>query len=771
VGNHTTEKTPNSPREAVGHEASGDRIAKYTLLRVLGQGTFGVVWEALEDPPLARRVAIKILLSGFGPHAQARFEREGPILAALKHPGIAEVLDTGTTTHGHPYQVLELIEGQPLDRFASQLDESARLELLAKVCDAVAFANARGVIHRDLKPSNILVTVVDGVPIPKLIDFGIAKQLGAAPTDARGVTLRGQALGTLEYMSPEQAQGVINVDARSDVFALGVILCELITGKPPFVPVPGESDQQALLRLAAQNDIRSPRTIRRDVPRDLETIILRATDIAPARRYATAADIATDIRRFLQGEPITGSRDSAAYTTWRHTHRWMRRNTAMTGAIVVLLATLLGVFVYSPLLARHTRAHEFTSGLVFHAPAAIETPRSVRVIALDDITSPEDLAAVAALACRDPKLSAALGDVTFDDNGSLRLLHAEMLSRLARAQPRCVALDIFFRRPREREDPFLVDSLTQLAQAQIPAILAVREWPVNTEPPAIAPAILAVPGVRWGVVQTWPHAESISIEIARKNQQRRADTSLFLQAYAATQNPHAFADATIESESEGVRLTFWKYDDTAVRRDIGEELLIPVDSITQNEPGAPGSLIADWKLTPPVDLAALNDITWSYSRALKASPTELADWCRDHVVIIGDVRRTTPSGEIDYPMLDRPDLPGVYVVAQCIEQLLHGRPTRVPTSLEGPVILAAMASVGVFAGSIFCRRPLALALTLVALTVSVVVIAIIVARVFAYECGPLIPAVTLVTAGIFAALLLSRLQPLRLPPSDSLSRI
>lgn len=770
MGNHTTEKTPNSPRESVGHEASGDRIAKYTLLRVLGQGSFGVVWEALEDPPLARRVAIKILLSGFDPQAQARFEREGPILASLKHPGIAEVLDAGTTTHGHPYQVLELIDGQSLDRFASQLDEPARLELVAKVCDAVAFANSRGVIHRDLKPSNILVTAVDGVPIPKLIDFGIAKQLGTAPTDARGVTLRGQALGTLEYMSPEQAQGVTNVDARTDVFATGVILCEVVTGKTPFAPSPDESQQQALMRLASQHDIRTPRTLRRDVPRDLETIILRATDINPARRYASAADIAADLRRYLQGEPIAGSRDSPAYTVWRNAHRWMRRNTAMTAALVAALATLLGIFIYSPVLARHTRAHEVVSGLVFRAPKSIDTPRSVRIIALDDDTTPEQLAALAAPASQDSARASALTGVTFADNGSLRVLHAEMLARLAVAQPRCVALDIFFRRPREKEDVFLAQSLARLAGAQIPAILAVHDWPQGTDQPAIAPSLLAVPGVRWGAVPVWAGPDGVSVELARKEIQRRGAPSLMLQAYAAAQNPRAFADITIEPDAEGVRLTYWK-PDPAGRRDLGEETLLRVDGVTQSAAGSDNTLIADWKVTPPTDLSTLQSITWSYARALQATPDELAQWCRDRIVVIGDNRRVTPSGESDYPLATRPDVPGVFVVAQTIEQLIRGQPTRVPTTVEGPVILAVAACAGVFTGSLLARRLSLLVIALVALVGALVVLAVFAARALSYECGPLMPALTLVTAGILAAAIFRHLRPSAFSPNNSLSRI
>ena len=220
---------------------------RYKLLQPIGEGGFGVVYMADQTKPVRRRVAIKLLRSSLNNNsALARFESERQALAMMEHPNIAKVFDGGVTEDGTPYFVMELVNGVPITTFcdANQLTNAQRMTLLMSVCNAVQHAHQKGIIHRDLKPSNVLVSLLDGTPIPKVIDFGIAKSLHGPLTDRTLFTSFLQMIGTPEYMSPEQAEtSILDVDTRSDVFSLGVMAYELLTGTTPF-------DSRSLRKLA-----------------------------------------------------------------------------------------------------------------------------------------------------------------------------------------------------------------------------------------------------------------------------------------------------------------------------------------------------------------------------------------------------------------------------------------------------------------------------------------------------------------------------------------
>ncbi len=219
-------------------EKPGTQIGPYKLLQEIGEGGMGVVYMAEQKQPIERRVALKIIKPGMDTRQViARFEAEEQALAMMDHPNIAKVLDAGTTDSGRPYFVMELVNGIPVTQYCDEqhLTARERLELFIPICQAVQHAHQKGIIHRDIKPSNILIALYDGRPVPKVIDFGVAKATGGQLTEKTMFTDLGQIVGTLEYMSPEQAQrNQLDIDTRSDVYSLGVLLYELLTGDTPF---------------------------------------------------------------------------------------------------------------------------------------------------------------------------------------------------------------------------------------------------------------------------------------------------------------------------------------------------------------------------------------------------------------------------------------------------------------------------------------------------------------------------------------------------------
>ena len=340
---------PEFSRTLPSSAAPGDHIGRYKLLELIGEGGFGNVWMAEQQEPVRRKVALKLLKLGMDTReVVARFEAERQALAMMNHANIAQVLDAGATMSGRPFFVMELVAGIPITTFCDthRLDTRQRIELFVLVCEAVQHAHQKGVIHRDLKPGNILVADINGQPVPKVIDFGVAKALEEPLTDKTFFTRYHQFLGTPAYMSPEQAGlGGLDVDTRSDIYSLGVLLYELLTGRTPFTneqlqnaqldevlrvireqepPKPSTRLTEDLLadglgrRTSTQPDESAPSRQRLQqliglLRGELDWIILKALDKDRARRYATANGFATDLRRYLSGETVTAAPPTLAY--------------------------------------------------------------------------------------------------------------------------------------------------------------------------------------------------------------------------------------------------------------------------------------------------------------------------------------------------------------------------------------------------------------------------------------------------------------------------
>ena len=318
-------------------EGPGARIGRYTLVKQLGEGGFGTVFLAEQKHPVRRRVALKLIKLGMDTkRVIARFNAERQALAMMDHPHIAKVLEAGATDAGRSYFVMELVEGVPVTRYCDQhkLTIRQRLELFIQVCQAVQHAHTKGIIHRDLKPSNILVTVADGAAVPKVIDFGIAKATQGRLTEQSFTTDQQHWLGTPQYMSPEQADGGVDIDTRTDVYSLGVILYELLCGAAPFdFKSSGYSEIQRIIR---EQDPPPPssKTQQRELKGDLDRVVLKAMDKDRSRRYETPSALASDIQRYLNNEPVTARHAGRAYRL----RKLVRRNRVIfiAGAAVAL---------------------------------------------------------------------------------------------------------------------------------------------------------------------------------------------------------------------------------------------------------------------------------------------------------------------------------------------------------------------------------------------------------------------------------------------------
>ena len=362
-------------------EKPGEFVGAFKLLQRIGEGGFGVVYMAEQSTPVRRKVALKLIKPGMDTkEVIARFEAERQALAMMNHPNIAKVYDGGETASGRPYFVMELVKGVPLTKYCDEekLDTQDRLKLFQTICAAIQHAHQKGVIHRDIKPSNVLITLHDGEPVPKVIDFGVAKAINQQLTEKTMFTCFGQMIGTPQYMSPEQAEmSGLDIDTRSDIYSLGVLLYELLTGSTPIQPerlretgfaemqrmIREEEPPKPSLRLSTQGEHSAKIAIARSsemkqlgslLRGELDWIVMKALEKNRDRRYETASGLAKDVQRYLEGEPVAACPPSFVYRFKKFSRKYRGVLVSVTSVLAVLgLATVFSTVL--AIKANHAR--------------------------------------------------------------------------------------------------------------------------------------------------------------------------------------------------------------------------------------------------------------------------------------------------------------------------------------------------------------------------------------------------------------------------------
>ncbi len=663
-----------------------EAIDGYRILRRLDSGGQAIVYEAQQENP-PRKVAIKVLRGDRASNfAQDRFRYEAELLARVSHPGIVKVFSTGTWDPGTgpmPYIVMEYVGGAwPITQYVenAKLPLRERLKLMVDVCDAVQHAHVHGIIHRDIKPGNVLV---DAQGLPRLIDFGVAR----GPKEDfrnRKETLPGQIVGTMVYLAPEQTLGDQGlVDARADVYALGLLLYRLVCGRMPY-EVDDVDDDTARRVIREASPVR-PSRIREEVSEDLDAVILTALAKEPEDRYQSARDLSEDISRLLEGRSTRAKVPGA----WRSVRAMSRRVVSRHRRSATLLAAglggLAGVFLTAPIINLFVEGL-FQAGLarVAHPPRPPTMLDNVRVIGLSNDTRILELAE-----------DFGLSDVVIEKPKTHRGLHGLVMERLADAGVRTVVLDMVFGDATDHDEP-IHRAMDALAAQGIDVVCAKATWEQETAR-EYAPEFLGrmLTGTAISGVSAWAMWR---VELALTRNSVDALPSLALAAYASTQYPGRQFRYEVEPWSAVVRVRPGRIEDGRDRSWIDSKDK-PLEIRCTNVRSVPGDERAGIEqgdgifeyfldLPPQPDLDA---VFFDYAQVLRASPEEVRGWFEGCVVFLADVR--TPSND-HHNTPDGRTLHGVWMHAIALDSLMTGRMIRMASGWQQWVVIGLVSVIG-----------------------------------------------------------------------------